>query len=479
MRRHACGDARRRYVDTGSRTGRPTTTRCPRENANGEGALSNEASRDPDRPRRAGSSRCRPSTPSTAQREPARRTPGAGRTASTARRRDGPLHDLERARLLEDDDLHRLAQRQPSTAPTSRSGRDSRRFRARATPIRLYARLQQPGTSTYDGYMLRTNQLAGTDQVFLERVDNGAIVSRLTVNQELAAGDVVLLRAKGSTIELWRSAGTAWSRLGVVTDTTYAAVGFAGVGLRGTTGRLDDFGARSLSAEPTAAPRPRSRRRRRRRSSVSLSWTAPSLRRRLAGHGLQGVPRHEPGRRRASIADAGIAARRYVDAGAVKRHDLLLQGVRARTPNGEGPLSNEVSATPTGVVPPVEPLPTARRLQPRQREPALGRRRAGRTGSTARSRPASTSPPTRSPARRRRPVPPGATPPSTAPTSRSWARHLDAAGHEQRASPVRAPAAAGHVRLRRLHAAHEPARGDGRGLPRARRQRRASVNLLT
>ena len=56
--------------------------------------------------------------------------------------------------------------------------------------LRLLARIQQPGTSTYDGYMLRPNQLAGTDQVLLERVDNGAVVNLLTVNQELAAGDV-------------------------------------------------------------------------------------------------------------------------------------------------------------------------------------------------------------------------------------------------------------------------------------------------
>ena len=35
--------------------------------------------------------------------------------------------------------------------------------------VRLYARLQQAGTAGFDGYMLRTNQLAGTDEVFLER----------------------------------------------------------------------------------------------------------------------------------------------------------------------------------------------------------------------------------------------------------------------------------------------------------------------
>jgi hypothetical protein len=110
--------------------------------------------------------------------------------------------------------------------------------------FRLYARVQQPGAATYDGYMLRTNQLSGTDQVWIDRVDNGAIVNRLTISQELAIGDVLLLRVTGSTLEAWRRSGTVWSRLGTVVDSTYGGVGYVGVGIRGKTGRLDDFGAR-------------------------------------------------------------------------------------------------------------------------------------------------------------------------------------------------------------------------------------------
>ena len=83
--------------------------------------------------------------------------------------------------------------------------------------IRLYARVQAPGTSGYDGYMLRTNQLAVTDEIFLERIDNSSVVRLLTLNQELAANDILLLRAKGSTLEAWRYAGS-WSRLGAVQD---------------------------------------------------------------------------------------------------------------------------------------------------------------------------------------------------------------------------------------------------------------------
>ena len=93
--------------------------------------------------------------------------------------------------------------------------------------------------------------------------------------------------------------------------------------------------------------------------------------------------------------------------------------VSAENDNGEGALSNEASATPTALVAPGGAASRRRRLQPtgtrtRSRMPA-----AGRTESTARSRPASTSPPTCSPARRPRPAPPGATHANTARTSRS------------------------------------------------------------
>ncbi|MGH3127765.1 MAG: fibronectin type III domain-containing protein [Gaiellaceae bacterium] len=116
--------------------------------------------------------------------------------------------------------------------------------------LRLYARLRQPGSTAYDGYMLRTNQLSGTDQVFIERVDNDVFVNLKTINQELVAGDRLLLRVQGQVLEAWRHDGSAWARLGFAIDSTYAAGGFVGAGLRGTTGRLDDFGARTMGAPP-------------------------------------------------------------------------------------------------------------------------------------------------------------------------------------------------------------------------------------
>ena len=99
--------------------------------------------------------------------------------------------------------------------------------------FRLYARLQGAGSSAQTGYMLRTNQLAGTDQVLLDRLDGATIVNRLTISRELAVGDTILLRVKGATLEAWRKRGTTWSLLGSVADSTYAAQGASASGSAG------------------------------------------------------------------------------------------------------------------------------------------------------------------------------------------------------------------------------------------------------
>ncbi len=119
--------------------------------------------------------------------------------------------------------------------------------------VRIYARLQKPGA--YDGYMLRFQQNSGTDQVFIERIDGGAIVGLATLSQEFATGNKLKIRAVGSKIEAWRYDGTSWAKVGEATDTTYTGVGYVGVGLRETSGRLDDFGAATL-LEPTPDPSP-------------------------------------------------------------------------------------------------------------------------------------------------------------------------------------------------------------------------------
>jgi len=110
--------------------------------------------------------------------------------------------------------------------------------------MRLYVRLQTPGSAAVDGYMLLFSQLSGTDQIALYRITDGALTQLATANRELAAGTRLLLRARGDTLEGWAREGSTWTRVTSATDSTYAGAGYAGIGIRGKTGRLDDFGAR-------------------------------------------------------------------------------------------------------------------------------------------------------------------------------------------------------------------------------------------
>ena len=119
--------------------------------------------------------------------------------------------------------------------------------------VRLYARLQQAGTPAFDGYMLRTNQLAGRTRSTSSAMDNGAITTTPTIpgarrrRHSAPAGYGLDGRGMAAQRRLVVAAR-------LCTDSTYAAAGSVGVGLRGTTGRLDDFGARTLGVAPATAP---------------------------------------------------------------------------------------------------------------------------------------------------------------------------------------------------------------------------------
>ena len=131
-----------------------------------------------------------------------------------------------------------------SSAPTQRAYATITTLPGNGDAVRLYVRLQTPGSAAVDGYMLLFTQSSGTDQLTLYRVTNGALTQLSVVNQEIAAGNRLLLRAKGTALEAWVRAGTTWTRASRVTDSTYTGAGYAGIGIRGKTGRLDDFGAR-------------------------------------------------------------------------------------------------------------------------------------------------------------------------------------------------------------------------------------------
>jgi fibronectin type 3 domain-containing protein len=219
--------------------------------------------------------------------------------------------------------------------------------------VRLYARVQSPGTSGADGYVLFFSQASGTDQVALYRLDNGVLTSLLTIAQELAAGDRLLLRVKGPTLEAWRHDGTAWTRLGTIVDTTYAGAGFVGVGLRGTTGRLDDFGARGLSVNAPGAPTGLSAYAG--DASVALTWQAPSFDGGSPVTGYRVYRGTAPGSESFLTSVGNVTS--FDDTGLTNGETYYYE-VSAVNAVGEGPLSAEASATPVALVVPDEPLPT-------------------------------------------------------------------------------------------------------------------------
>ncbi len=154
-----------------------------------------------------------------------------------------------------------------------------------------------------------------------------------------------------------------------------------GVGLRGTTGRLDDFGARTTGLSTPGAPS--SLAATAGNGSVQLSWTAPSFDGGSPITGLPRVPRHEPRRRELP------AERRPRDE--LPRHDrherddLLLQGVRARTRSARGRSPTRPRRRPTTSHPRWSRCPswTTSTERTRTRSSVAG---AGATGRTAPAR---------------------------------------------------------------------------------------------
>jgi hypothetical protein len=97
--------------------------------------------------------------------------------------------------------------------------------------------------STLDGYTLAAIQQSGTDVLRCQRVDNSvATTLGADISQEYAAGDGILLRANGSTLEIEYFNGSAWTQLTTRSDATYQGAGYLMVTVQGTTGRADDFG---------------------------------------------------------------------------------------------------------------------------------------------------------------------------------------------------------------------------------------------
>jgi hypothetical protein len=101
----------------------------------------------------------------------------------------------------------------------------------------------------WEGYALRYyNNVTGVDQVFLERYTAGVPTVIASIDQEILMGDKLKIRAVGSEIQAWRRDNNTgnWSELVEAADSTYVGVGYVAIGVRGTTARVDDFGAATL-----------------------------------------------------------------------------------------------------------------------------------------------------------------------------------------------------------------------------------------
>ena len=213
--------------------------------------------------------------------------------------------------------------------------------------LRLLARVQQPGTGGYDGYMLRPNQLPGTDQILFERVDNGNFVPLLTVNQDLVAGDLFLLRVKGSIIEAWRQRGTQLDAA-----RPRRRLDLRRSRLRRRRDARDDRPCRRLRrADDGRGPPDRSlgstgpAGNGRQRPGLALLVGA-CLERRLRGHDLHALPLAHLGRADDHPHDGPLPAHELHGHDRRQRHHLLLQGDCLQR-RRRGPPSNEVFSTPS------------------------------------------------------------------------------------------------------------------------------------
>ena len=271
--------------------------------------------------------------------------------------------------------------------------------------------------------------------------------------RSFATGDTPPVRAQGTVDRgLARPPGAPGLASGSSSDATYGRAGYVGVGLRGTSGRLDDFGARSIGAStPPGAPtglRPapvtgRSRSR----------WTAPAFDGGSLDHELQAcIAGRAPARRRRCRRSPTITTTTYVGHGRARTARPTTTRCRRSTRTATARPRTRPRATPAATGCADDPLAGGRLLQPRQREPALRCRALDERGHRSRRERSPRHLEPAAPAASRRPAPPGATTPSTAPTPRcgrasprcpAWATH----------PPVRHACRIPERGLRRLHAA--------------------------
>lgn len=108
--------------------------------------------------------------------------------------------------------------------------------------------IQQPGTATWDGYLLSINDNAGTDTITVKRYDNATEAATLgSANYEYSAGDII--RWWKDLNGIFRVYVNGVLVLTTSADTTYSTGLYAEICIRDTTGVLDNWGV--INKEPT------------------------------------------------------------------------------------------------------------------------------------------------------------------------------------------------------------------------------------
>ena len=117
-------------------------------------------------------------------------------------------------------------------------------------PVFLGLRYQSPGLTTSSGYRAAfIYSSTGLDQYkiyYQPGGSSGGTVLASATGPTLTAGDQLLFRAIGATLELWRGSGGTWTRILTATNATIQGAGYVALIERDGSVRLDNFGGGTL-----------------------------------------------------------------------------------------------------------------------------------------------------------------------------------------------------------------------------------------
>jgi hypothetical protein len=109
--------------------------------------------------------------------------------------------------------------------------------------VALGLRFQNPDLTTGSGYQAYFQNRTGIDQYGIYKRVNGSLAVLVSVTgPELQAGDRLLFRAVGATLEFWLGHAGSWTKVVSTNDSTYTTAGYIALTSKNAVVRLDDFG---------------------------------------------------------------------------------------------------------------------------------------------------------------------------------------------------------------------------------------------